>query len=144
MIYDNISNAHLYFGISPELDYVLKDIQQKLYLPATQPELIKNFITFETGLEAEKFYEKHFRYYDVHVVLSGHEHYKMVPFENLTDLTEYNPEHDILFGTCDTYLTKGVMTPNHFIVFFPHEAHKVGYTPHAHESISKIVYKVKV
>lgn len=142
MIYDDISNAHLYFGISTKLDEVLVDIQTALSEPSST--LIKNFINFKTGLEAEKSYELHRVYYDVHVVLEGTESFKMTHKDQLIYQTDYDEEHDILFGNSIEHCLDGYIKPGMFVVFFEHEAHKVGYDPVGNTSISKIVYKVRV
>ncbi|MDE8062012.1 YhcH/YjgK/YiaL family protein [Erysipelothrix rhusiopathiae] len=142
MIYDDISNAHLYFGINTKLDEVLVDIQTALSEPSST--LIKNFINFKTGLEAEKSFELHRVYYDVHVVLEGTESFKMTHKDQLIHQTDYDEEHDILFGDSIEHCLEGYIKPGMFVVFFEHEAHKVGYDPVGNTSISKIVYKVRV
>lgn len=142
MIYDRISNAHLYLGLSSELDEVLKDIQTTISEPSST--LIKNFINFETGLEEEKSYELHRDYFDVHVILEGTEYFKMTHKDLLIHQTDYDEAGDILFGDCETHCTKDSLPPKSFVVFFEHEAHKVGYDLVGNNPISKIVYKVRV
>ncbi|NBA01792.1 DUF386 family protein [Erysipelothrix rhusiopathiae] len=142
MIYDHISNAHLYLGINENLDAILMDIQTSLLDPSTT--LIKNFIHFETGIEAEKSYELHRIYYDVHVVLEGNEFFKMTHKDNLVHQTNYDEAHDILFGDCEPHQGEGILKPNTFVIFFEHEAHKVGYDLTGNNPISKIVYKVRI
>ncbi|WP_342621534.1 YhcH/YjgK/YiaL family protein [Erysipelothrix sp. P66] len=142
MIYDRISNAHLYLGLYPKLDEVLKDIQTTLSEPSST--LIKNFINFKTGLEAEKSFELHRVYYDVHVVLEGTESFKMTHKDQLIHQTDYDEEHDILFGNSIEHCLEGYIKPGMFVVFFEHEAHKVGYDLTGNNPISKIVYKVRV
>jgi biofilm protein TabA len=76
-----------------------------------------------TALAAEKKYEIHEKYIDVHYVLKGHESIWYTDVESLAPLTEYDEQKDIRFYK-DGPGSESVLGAEDFIIFFPNEAHK--------------------
>lgn len=89
-------------------------------------EVFANVMEFETVDAAEKAFEAHRRYTDVHFVISGEEHLCVAPVDECEPLGEFKEEDD--FGL---YLNPGrsawvTLRAGDLVVTPPEDAHKPG------------------
>ena len=104
MIYCGIRELKTYLGIHPNLDkaihYIMNGNLQQLPLGLTeidQKNVYCNKMKYKTIDEKEAEYESHFKYVDVHVVITGEEMFFVQDAEKLKE-TQINKADDyILF-----------------------------------------------
>jgi len=146
MIYDKITNLPQYAFRNPRLASCVADIMSKLQGEAEDNgDFAKNTISFETVSKAEKRFEAHRKYIDIHIVLEGREYVEVTHADNLTNVTGYDGERDILFGDAAAPATfGGYLQQGYFLVCFPEDAHLVGTHETVVSQVTKIVYKIAI
>lgn len=146
MIYDLLSNAPLYHGVSPRLKLALEFLQTADFsaLPdghiAIDGDAVFANLSHGTTLPEVQTAEAHDRYLDIQYLIEGHELIGIAPRSTLTEV-ESHPERDIRFyrGRFD-FLPLG---DARFIVLWPHDAHAPGKSvPGLPSATRKCVLKV--
>ncbi|OBZ12776.1 YhcH/YjgK/YiaL family protein [Bacillus sp. FJAT-26390] len=145
MIYDKITNAGLYAFPNVRLMKAVADMSHNLHGEAAETnDFKKNSLLFTTVPKGEKRFEAHRKFIDIHVVLEGREYVEVSDVERLSDLTEYDPEHDIQFGDASAgHAFKGYLEPGYFLICFPEDTHLVGAHEQSEQTVRKIVYKIE-
>jgi YhcH/YjgK/YiaL family protein len=87
-------------------------------------------------------WESHRRYIDIQYVIRGKEQIGITTFEGLKVSQEYNEEKDVIFYTGEGPIHS--FQPGTFFVFFPEDVHRPGIKGATHETVKKIVLKIKV
>jgi YhcH/YjgK/YiaL family protein len=149
MIYDQLHNAKLYYGINPRLDTALDFL------------LNTDFSQIEPGryeLDGEDIYyliqeyqskqpeaakwESHKRYIDIQYIVSGTEQMGYAPIHEMELVQDALEVKDCLYyaGEGSMILAKA----GTFAVFFPEDAHRPGVMVGAPEPDKKVVVKIKV
>lgn len=115
-----------------EIDVVGRDLYLRVFSYAPFP-------------AAERRFETHKVYADVHIILKGVEKIQTVNPAKLQPLTEYNTEKDIQFFSADQDISDIVLGENEFAFFAPGEAHKP-MVKHRElfEPVRKFVFKVRM
>lgn len=148
MIYDTLTNSHLYYGISARLQKTLDFLVNSDFstIPDGRYEIDGNdvFANISHGMTVQNTpnAEAHNTYLDIQYLIEGHELIGVAQRETLTEV-EAHPERDIWFYTGKyEYLSLG---DNRFIILWPHDAHAPN---HAVDGIPvatrKCVVKVRV
>jgi biofilm protein TabA len=148
MIYDTLTNSHLYYGISARLQKALDFLVNSDFstIPDGRYEIDGNdvFANISHGMTVQNTpnAEAHNTYLDIQYLIEGHELIGVAQRETLTEV-EAHPERDIWFYTGKyEYLSLG---DNRFIILWPHDAHAPN---HAVDGIPvatrKCVVKVRV
>lgn len=146
MILAKISDAAKYKFDHPALESAMKDMMQNLHGAAPEASSFKkNVAAFTTTSKAEKRYEAHRNYIDIHIVLEGKEYVEVSHVDNLRNETVYDAGSDIWFGdVTSTDKFSGYLEPGYFLICFPEDTHLVG----AHEDksleVKKLIYKIAV
>jgi biofilm protein TabA len=144
MIFDKIENLSIYKFTNESLNEAIKHIsstpiEEKYYGESFQ----KNIIEFTTLFDNEKKFEAHKRYIDIHTVLEGKEYIECVHFSELTNVSEYDDENDILFGDATTSSKLcGWLKKGYALICFPQDAHLVGAHINTAQNVKKIVFKI--
>lgn len=151
MISDSIQNSSLYpFGPAWEVAFA--------FIKTLTPETAtgKQFIqgerlyagvdTYSTKTRDIAKLETHRKYIDIQLLLSGTEVIEVFPRHSLTINEPYNPERDAEFYCVPPRSpARMLLTPGHFLVFFPDDAHMpclvAGNSP---EAVKKVVIKMAV
>lgn len=146
MIFDRIENLSLYSFSNESLNEAINHI---LTHPIEEPYsggiIQKNTLQFTTSDVKEKRYEAHKRFIDIHIVLKGKEYVECANVDFLTNLTEYDEEHDIFFGDMtSTAKLSGYLEAGGVLITFPEDAHLVGAHLDSAQVVNKIVFKVPV
>ncbi|MCQ2958322.1 MAG: YhcH/YjgK/YiaL family protein [Candidatus Gastranaerophilales bacterium] len=147
MIKDTLDNAEKYFNLSPQIKSAL------LYLKNTD---LKNIEIGRHYLDGDNMYvnvdeyetkisdniEAHRKYIDIQYIISGEEQMGVSLLKNLTPITEYDEEKDIIFynGKADLNLVK----ENEFIIFYPEDAHLPCQMIDKAKKVKKAVVKIKI
>jgi len=104
-------------------------------------------VIVETGITkpgAERRLESHRRYIDIQVNLEGPEVMEWTPVKGLTVETDFESDNDIAFyAQPAAAVTRLLVAPRHFAIFWPEDAHKPVLHPGAEPvRFRKLVFKV--
>lgn len=88
--------------------------------------------------------EIHQKYLDIQYILSGTECIGFCPLEDLTLEQSYDAQKDIAFYKYTPGMTKLVLKPGMFAVFWPNEPHMPGRMLEQPQTVRKIVVKVRM
>lgn len=149
MIYARNADAPDYRGIHPNLDRALECITPE-FLDGVGYErteirggdLYVTRFTYETVPDEESFFEAHRRYLDIHIMVDGSERVEIAPPDRLTPF-EQNSDNDFYAyrGEGRYHLT---LSPGDFLVVFPNDAHKIKMCVGTPETVTKVVFKVRI
>jgi YhcH/YjgK/YiaL family protein len=148
MIFDNISNARLYTGVSPKIQRALEYLQQTdlAALAVGRYELDgKNLFVliqeYSSKLPEQGKWEAHRRYIDLQYIVQGSEKMGYAPISRLQQGT-YDPVKDFLPLSGDgVYVT---MQGGDFMLLWPDDGHKPGMAIEAPAAVKKAVVKISI
>ena len=149
MIYAKHKDAPAYRGIHPNLDLALAHITPE-FLASVGPERVElkggdvyaTRFTYETVPEDESFFEAHRKYLDIHIMTAGSEGVEIAPPEVLAEFDRVEANDFYAYrGQGDYKLT---LTPGNFLVVFPGDAHRIKMRLNEPETVSKVVFKIKI
>ena len=148
MIYDKITNAKNYLGISEYMDIALEFIANtKLEELPLGKTIISGDDVFVTVMDAEtagkegKQFEIHKKYHDIQIDVIGTERID-IGDENGFNCPDFMDERDIGFATTET-LTSCVLGIGNFMVCMANEPHMPAITVGSETAIRKCVFKVR-
>lgn len=152
MIFDNIENCQLYYGIHERFKDAFDFIKQavKDNYDCGRYEIDgKNLFAFiqeySTKPENEGMYEGHKNYIDIQFIVSGIEEIHDIDINKATIKIDYNAEKDIAFYNDSSRAAKSVLEAGEYGIFLPKDLHKPGVSfDNKISSVKKIVVKVKV
>ncbi len=149
MIFDKIENAHLYYGLSKEIEMGLKFL---INTDLNSLEVGKHMIDedrlfilvqeYEPKNLAESKFESHNKHIDIQYICKGKELMAYSPLGNLEATTEYDDKKDITFynGTGSFSLADA----GSFLIFFPTDGHMPSVAAEDRIVVRKIVIKIQV
>lgn len=152
MIFDNIKNCKMYFGINPNFEkafsFINRVIEEELEVGRYEIDGDKVYAmvqTYETKPDVECRFEGHERYIDIQVVVEGCETMGVADISKAVPETEYDREKDVEFyRNCQT-ASYCIAEAGDFLVFYPHDIHRPGIAcDNIPENVKKIVVKVRV
>lgn len=147
MIYAKNTDALTYRGIHPNLDLALEHItpeflssvtDQRVALKGT--DVYATRYTYETVPEEDNFFEAHKKYLDIHIMVDGSEGVEIAPPDTLSPLRQ----KDDFYAYQGQGHYKLTLSPGDFLVVFPNDAHKIKMRLGDPETVSKVVFKVKI
>ena len=152
MIYDKISNADLYMGMSENLDTALRHIKANDFSDSVKgrnnvngDDVYYNFVTEgDTVAEDQTSYEAHRQYIDIHVDVKGSEIVNIANIDAIQATTEYDAAGDyfLLKGQPEAVIK---LKPGYFCACFPEDAHMPMVAQNGKSNkITKAIYKVKI
>lgn len=151
MIYDDLRNLALYSKVNDNIDVVYNFITKNdLEQISTGKHLIlddKCFVlsfNYDTKPADEALWERHQKYLDLHLVLSGRE---LISYKNFT---EQGVKTSIPYDTvndCELFNITGnsssfTLTNKSFAIFFPEDIHRTGVHENAPLRVKKLVFKM--
>ncbi len=149
MIYAKNSDALSYRGIHPNLDLALEHIQpeflgrvggQRVELRGS--DVYATRFTYETVPEEESFFEAHKKYLDIHIMVEGSEGVEIAPPAELAEFDRVEANDFYAYrGLAHHKLT---LSPGEFLVVFPNDAHRIKMCLEQPETVSKVVFKVRI
>ena len=147
MIYDTISNAKLYAGISPAMA-VAMEVLQNTDFAAVAPGsyqvrdgVFYNVMEPTLGTVEASSWECHRKYIDVQYVLVEGEQILYCPTDSVP-WGEFNEEKDYALVKADVPYISLPMHPDTFAVFFPGDAHAPTLALKEVKQVKKVVIKV--
>ena len=149
MIYAKNSDALSYRGIHPNLDMALERITEE-FLAGVGSERVEikggdvyaARFTYETIPAEESFFEAHRKYLDIHIMAEGSEGVEIAPPESLAEFDRVEANDFYAYrGLAHHKLT---LSPGEFLVVFPNDAHRIKMCLEQPETVSKVVFKVRI
>ena len=149
MIYAKNSDALSYRGIHPNLDLALEHITPE-FLAGVGYERVSlkgddvhaTRFTYETVPEEESFFEAHKKYLDIHIMVEGSEGVEIAPPGALQEFDRVEANDFYAYRGEGDY--KLVLSPGDFLVVFPNDAHRIKMQLETPETVSKVVFKVRI
>ena len=148
MIYAKHKDAPAYRGIHPNLDLALEHITPE-FLASVGSERVElkggvyaTRFTYETVPAEESFFEAHKKYLDIHIMAEGSEKVEIAPPEALAEFDRAEAKDFYSYRGEGDY--KLVLSPGDFLVVFPGDAHCIKMQVDGPETVSKVVFKVKI
>ena len=149
MIYAKFKDAPAYRGIHPNLDLALEHITPE-FLASVGSERVElkggdvyaTRFTYETVPAEKRSFEAHKKYLDIHIMMEGSERVEIAPPEALTELDRAEDRDFYSYRGKGDY--KLVLSPGDFLVVFPGDAHCIKMQVDRPETVSKVVFKVKI
>jgi len=150
MIFDNLKNAHLYYGchkgFEAAFDFIKKAISENLEPGDYEIDGRNVFASvqrYETRENSETF-EGHLNYIDIQFIISGQEYMECASIDECEVISQYHEEYDYTHYVCNGLKRTVECQDNDFAVFFPHDIHKPGIKLDASSPVRKIVVKVHI
>lgn len=102
-----------------------------------------NIFTYHTQPSAERIWEAHREYIDVHTVIAGSEQVSH-NFIDDCDTGDYHPDRDYL-EVQHSDNTRFTLRPGYLAVFYPQDAHQTGvrHADEAAQPVRKAVFKIR-
>lgn len=152
MIYDTLQNLGKYRFDDKNMEiareFLLKNdllsMEHKKYV-LIEDEIYINPLNIDQKPLAEREYEAHNHFVDIHVTLEGLDFIRSTQKTNLEITSPYDEKGDYEMGTYegDAY-TDSQIPRGYFGLYFPEDAHLVNGTPGKPGTVRKFVVKVKV
>ena len=149
MIYAGNTDARTYRGIHPNLDLALEHITPEfLAQVGGEPTELKGRdvyvtrFTYETVPETESFFEAHKKYLDIHIMTDGSEGVELAPPGELEEFDRV--EANDFYAYRGPARFKLTLSPGDFLVVFPNDAHRIKMQLNTPETVSKVVFKVRI
>ena len=152
MIFDNIKNCKMYFGINPDFEkafsFINRVIEEEIEVGRYEIDGDKVYAmvqNYETKHDVECRFEGHEKYIDIQVVVDGCETMGVAELSKAVPETQYDGEKDITFyRNCQT-ASYCIAEAGDFLVFYPHDIHRPGMAcDNFPENVKKVVVKVKI
>ena len=152
MIFDNIKNCEMYYGINPKFekafDFIKKALKEDLEVGKYEiddKDIYAVVQSYESKLEENSKFEGHENYIDIQYIINGREMMGSVDIAKAVIKTEYNPEKDVTFYENSDAALYAVAEDGDFCIFWPHDIHRPGMAyKNVPENIKKIVVKVHI
>ncbi len=149
MIYATNGDALTYRGIHPNLDLALENITPE-FLDSVGYERVElkgsdvyaTRFTYQTVPEEESFFEAHKKYLDIHIMVDGSEGVEIAPPEELAEFDRVEANDFYAYRGPACY--KLALSPGNFLVVFPNDAHRIKMQLERPETVSKVVFKVRI
>lgn len=148
MVVDSLDNARLYAPLGTRIAAALEHVASTnlAAAPAGRYELDGNRVfvlvqDYTSKSQGDGRWERHRRYIDLQVVVSGNERIGYAPAASLEE-GPYDPDRDIAFLTGGgSFVT---LSAGHFMLLWPDDAHMPGIEAGGPAPVRKVVVKIAV
>ena len=152
MIFDNIKNCEMYYGMHPKFKeafaFIRKAIEEnmencRIELDGTN---MRGAVqTYDTKLIENSRFEGHREFIDIQCVIEGYENMGYMEISKAVVQREYKPEGDCALYDRNELATYCVAGPGDFCIFYPDDIHSpaVAYKNEV-SKVKKVVVKVHV
>lgn len=152
MIFDNIKNCNLYYGVNEKFgkafDFIKKAVSENYEVGKYEidgKEIYAMVQNYDSKLKENARFEGHNNYIDIQYIVDGCELMGCVDISKATSKEEYNQEKDVKKYDSNDIASWCVTEKDEFCIFYPHDIHcpsvALDNTP---SNIKKIVVKVRV
>ena len=149
MILAKNDKARDYLGLDKNLDLALEHINADFIasLGDERVDILPGEVwctkfAYETISDEEAFFEAHEKFLDIHMMLDGSERVEIASPEALEQFQAV-PENDF-YAYRGTGRHSLILSPGDFLVVFPGDAHRIKVSTGESQSVSKVVFKLRV
>jgi YhcH/YjgK/YiaL family protein len=152
MIFDNIKNCKMYYGVNPKFEkafeFIKKAMDEKIETGEYEidgREIYAIVQTYDSKLKENSFFEGHQNYVDIQCVTEGCEMMGIMEISKCVIKDDYNAEKDVAFYQDSDNASYCIAGQGDFCVFYPNDIHRPGLAINNVPScIKKIIVKVRV
>ena len=150
MIFDSISAAAQYYGISKRLDRALALLQDTDFQTLPVGKYTAEDGIYYTVMDCrlkpfeQTKWECHDSFLDIQLLLEEGEQIAVWPARLLGGWGAYSEQNDVRFSESEMHGAALPMSPSVFAVFFPGDAHRPCWAAHEEKTVRKVVIKVPV
>ena len=148
MIKDNIKNYKTYISIHKDFEKVFEfltnldsNTKSGKYV-IDEDRVWVNILESEPDAKAERQYEAHRDFIDIHYIISGGEKFGCSEIDKLRETVPYDKGNDVLF--LEGELNSLLMKTGDFIVTFPQDAHIPAMNKISDDILVRAVAKIKL
>ncbi len=152
MIFDNIKNCKMYYGLNPKFEKAF-DFIKKVATENTEvgkyeidgKDIYAMVQSYQSKLEENCKFEGHENYIDIQYIVKGHEMMGTVDISRATVKTPYNPEKDVTFYENSDLASYCQAQDGDFCIFYPHDIHRPGMAcENIQSDVKKVVVKIHI
>lgn len=149
MIYDTLSNAECYRGISPQIDRALKVLCETDFSSlalgryCVDDDIYYNVMNVELVSWEKTVWECHRKHIDIQYVWTDGEAIGVCPQNVLEDWSKYDEVGDCALAKGEIAGARLSMNRKCFAIFFPQDAHRTGVSEEGVANSQKVVIKVR-
>ncbi len=152
MIFDNIKNAEMYYGVNPKFekafDFIKKVVQENTEVGKYEidgKDIYAMVQSYESKLEENAKFEGHENYIDIQYIVKGREMMGNVDISKAVVKTPYNPEKDVTFYENSSLASYCQAQDGDFCIFYPHDIHRPGMAcDNIQSDVKKVVVKIHI
>ena len=152
MIFDNIKNCKMYYGVNPKFEkafeFIKKVIEENTEAGKYEidgKDIYASVQSYESKLAENSKFEGHENYIDIQYIVEGCEMMSDVDITRAVAKTEYNAEKDVTFYENSDVASYCVAQSGDFCIFCPHDIHRPGMAyENVPTQIKKVVVKVHI
>lgn len=152
MIFDNIKNCKMYYGVNPKFEkafeFIKKAVEENKEIGKYEIDgkdiyaIVQNY---DSKLMENSKFEGHQNYIDIQYIIDGCEMLGVMEISNAVIKDEYNAEKDCAIYEKSDIASYCVANQGDFCVFYPHDIHNPGVAyNNVPSNIKKIVVKVHI
>lgn len=152
MIFDNIKNCEMYYGVNPKFkkafEFIEKAVKENLETGKYEisgKEIYASIQSYDSKLKDNAKFEGHKNYIDIQYIVEGREMMGTLEISKAVIKGEYNPEKDVMFYEDSEIASYCITEQGDFCIFYPHDIHCPGVSLNNMPSgVKKIVVKVHI
>lgn len=152
MIFDNIKNCKMYYGVNSKFEkafeFIQKAVDEKLETGKYEidgKEIYASVQNYDSKLKENAKFEGHKNYIDIQYIIDGRELMGCLEISKADTKSEYNPEKDVTFYNESEIASYCVAEQGDFCIFYPHDIHCPGVAfDNSPTNVKKIVVKVHI
>jgi len=152
MIFDNIKNCKMYYGVNPKFEkafeFIKKTVEENAEVGKYEidgKEIYAFVQSYDSKLKEKSAFEGHKNYIDIQYIMEGREMMGSVDVSKAIANGEYNSEKDVTFYKESDVASYCVAEKGDFCIFYPYDIHSPGMAyNNVSSKVKKIVVKVHV
>lgn len=152
MIFDNIKNCKMYYGVNPKFEKAFTFIKKAMDEDAEVgtyeidgKEIYAFVQKYDSKIKEDCAFEGHENYIDIQCVIEGCEVMGVIEASKATIKDEYNAEKDVAFYQESNDASCCIVKQGEFCILYPHDIHKPGVAlNNLPSNVRKIVVKVHI
>ena len=152
MIFDNIKNCKMYYGVNPKFEkafgFIEKAIKENAEVGKYEiegKEIYASVQNYDSKLMENSVFEGHKNYIDIQYIIEGREMMGVMEISKSETDSEYNDQKDVTFYKKSDIASYCIAEQGDFCIFYPHDIHSPGVSfNNSPSNVKKIVVKVHI
>jgi len=152
MIFDNIKNCKMYYGVNPKFkkafEFIEKATKENAEVGKYEiegKEIYASVQSYDSKLMENSVFEGHKNYIDIQYIVEGREMMGVMEISKAETDSEYNDQKDVTFYKKRDIASYCIAEQGDFCIFYPHDIHSPGVSlNNSPSNVKKIVVKVHI